>query len=73
MGGMRVVLLCAFALLAVAVPVSAGPVAADPVCHNVASGPDAVVFLCVDADAPCRVYTVTYGHEGQTTTRCVLA
>ncbi|MEA3165893.1 MAG: hypothetical protein QOJ26_762 [Thermoplasmata archaeon] len=72
----RVGLLCVMALLALAVPASAEPtppVASDPVCHNVASGPDYVLFLCVDLDAQCRIYTVTYGHEGATTTRCVLA
>jgi hypothetical protein len=70
---MRVALLVAFviagALLVVAQPASAS----GPVCENVASGPDYVLYLCVDPGAPCRVYTVTYGHEGATATHCVLA
>ena len=71
---LRAVLLVAaagLALLAAAVPASAAPVGAT--CETVASGPDFVMLLCVDPGASCRVYTITYGHEGETTTRCVLA
>ena len=72
--GMRVALLLAVCLLAWAVPAaSAEPLPSEPVCQLVASGPDAVVYLCVDVDAPCRVYTVTHGHEGAVTTRCLVA
>jgi hypothetical protein len=68
----RVALVSALLLLglaAVATPASAS----GPVCETAASGPDYVLVLCVDPGASCRVYTVTYGHEGETTTRCVLA
>jgi hypothetical protein len=65
-------LLVLSALLAVVPAASAGPTS-GPVCQNVASGPDYVLFLCVDPGASCRVYTVTYGHEGERSTHCVLA
>ena len=70
---MRVALLCiltiACGLLAVAQPASAS----GPVCENAASGPDYVLYVCVDPGASCRVYTITYGHEGERSTRCVVA
>ena len=63
--------LVALTALAAAAPASAQ--SAGAACELVASGPDYVLYLCVDPGAPCRVYTVTYGHEGATTTHCVLA
>lgn len=60
--------LAAFAILCVGAPASA----VGPVCENIANGPDAVMYLCVEPGAPCPVYIITVGHEGETTTRCVL-